>query len=352
MKVATFLWALFPVLGALAAPTVIVSTNGLSRRSLDHSIGILDLHSTIEKEKTQYPSCEIESRAPKNAATLTMTRLGTSFTWAASMPAGFYTVSQAIEYAQTGYEQMKTKNPSGFETKNGKFEHTTLVACVFIPGKGFFLGTAPGTKGFHYEPAQAPAWWGKVSGRKILIPGRARWHAEDVAMYMFEKSLTTKLAVTATYPQNSFMVVWGHFGPLGNQLGDTVPAQKSVCGQSGTATIDPSCADVLLALGIGFQGSSTFRGSGALAVGDQGWSEWAWTQEHNCFERHRQKSNGEWQWEYSSGESQAEGSSASSVGDQGWSEWAWAQEYNCYERHRQKSNGEMEWQYLSPEERR
>lgn len=78
MKVATFLWVLFPVLGALAAPTDIFSTNGLSRRSPNLSIGILDLHCTIEKEKKQYPSSEIWSRAPKNAVTLTMTRLGTS----------------------------------------------------------------------------------------------------------------------------------------------------------------------------------------------------------------------------------------------------------------------------------
>jgi hypothetical protein len=69
---------------------------------------------------------------------------------------------------------MQTNNPSAFELNaGGTFVHGILVACLFVPGKGFFLGTSPGTGGFYFDTGNAPTWWHQVQGRQVLAAGRA-----------------------------------------------------------------------------------------------------------------------------------------------------------------------------------
>jgi hypothetical protein len=175
-----------------------------------------------------------------------MTKQPNHWTWTGFMPTGIMVIprSEALRYARLGYEQMRRNNPTKFAiSSDGTFERTMLVACLYVPRKGYFLGTNPGADGFGRVNGGAPAWWEQVKDRQVTTVGRSKWHAEDVAMVEYEKSLTTKLAAGDAYPAGSIMAVYGHY--MGETPGPNAPGRKSVCGQGNGATMNPSCYTVL-----------------------------------------------------------------------------------------------------------
>ncbi|KAH7396095.1 hypothetical protein BKA66DRAFT_596608 [Pyrenochaeta sp. MPI-SDFR-AT-0127] len=136
------------------------------------------------------------------------------------------------------------------ETQSTARKEPTIVAALWVRGKGVYLGSVPrGQNGqFSAQAAldsllrsQAPILWSVVNERKILA-GRNKWHAEDMAMYVYEREEKPQ---GPGYPPNSYMVVYGQYDKQDKA------GPKDPCGSSGdSAKIRPSCSDVLHALHI------------------------------------------------------------------------------------------------------
>ena len=130
-----------------------------------------------------------------------------------------------------------------------------LVAALWIPGTGVYLGSqVRGTSTLERISAQARfdnillnqakvAWFsGKLKDRENHTV--TKWHAEDVAMWMFEKEEKPE---GPKYPSGSYMVIYGQYNN-NDGLGFKKP-----CGTRGTqdsSSITPGCYTVLKELGI------------------------------------------------------------------------------------------------------
>jgi hypothetical protein len=209
-----------------------------------------------EKSKQSYTHA-LDPRGPKSSPVqLTMKKFSNSYEypWVGMMPAAFYTKEQALVYAIQAYNQLLQEENYNFIVDDA-FNYTLIVASLYVPSKGFFLGSQPHTGTFVsvHVPVmtQAPNWWSIVRHRDHLY-----LHAEDTAMYWFERNQTTELVAGMEYPKGSYMAVYGHFGEHGMpgsahyRRGDEAASEQNPCGSSGNAGIDPSCFDTLRTLGI------------------------------------------------------------------------------------------------------
>jgi hypothetical protein len=129
-----------------------------------------------------------------------------------------------------------------------------LVAALWVPGVGVYLGSIPHGKmrnsgdmsaqvGFDgMLRGQAPILWEQVRDRTAV--NTSKYHAEDMAMYMYEKLEKPR---GPGYPPNSYMIVYGQYdkndkvGPKPPCTGPTSP---------GSDGINPSCKTTLRNLGI------------------------------------------------------------------------------------------------------
>ena len=161
-----------------------------------------------------------------------------SASWKKELPSPFSSADTAKKNAKEGYDYVMSQTPSNHK------KDIQLVAALFIPSgpqKGIYLASIPKDPGSQkMDKKKAPAWAHQIEGRTPYI-----YHAEDLAMWLFEDSLTTKLGATDQYPRGSTMYVYGHFK---NDKGDAeAPKYQPPCSISGP---DPSCTQVLTHLGI------------------------------------------------------------------------------------------------------
>lgn len=143
--------------------------------------------------------------------------------------------------AREGYEQVAaaTQQPNN------------LVAALWIPGRGVYLGSIPHNGGqtafSENAPVNAPRLWGLIDDRTHNFDGGAIgsesiYHAEDMAMYWFEDRQQPQV-ITGPYPEFSYMAVYG------KKATDSRPQDQQPC--TGVyARIIPNCRRVLNALDI------------------------------------------------------------------------------------------------------
>jgi hypothetical protein len=143
-------------------------------------------------------------------------------------------------------------------TQSGTNPPPILVAGLYVPGEGVFMGSIPHGKDAQSISAQAnldgrartqaPIFWSKVKDREFG-PGTTKWHAEDMAILMYESE---RRPSGTTYPSGSQMFIWGQYF-TGDRIGPKAPCRRDRPTQhENNAWISPSCSDVMQKLGISF----------------------------------------------------------------------------------------------------
>jgi hypothetical protein len=131
-----------------------------------------------------------------------------------------------------------------------------LVAGLYVPKEGVFLGSIPHGKDAQSNSAQAnfdgrarmqaPIFWSKVKDREFG-PSTTKWHAEDMALFMYESE---KKPSGTQYPPGSQMFVWGQYNSA-DKGGAKPPCMRNKpTKDEKDAWIKPSCSEVLRELGI------------------------------------------------------------------------------------------------------
>jgi hypothetical protein len=135
-------------------------------------------------------------------------------------------------------------------TQSGSKSPPVLVAALWVPGAGVYLGSIPhGTDGGSASVqavmdgkirTQAPILWQQVKDR--TYENTSKWHAEDMAMYVYERE---ERPTGTRYPANSYIMTWGQYDGR-SKSGPAPPCQGIRNGKG----IEPSCAEVLRNLRI------------------------------------------------------------------------------------------------------
>ncbi|KAI0382527.1 hypothetical protein F5Y04DRAFT_279814 [Hypomontagnella monticulosa] len=152
--------------------------------------------------------------------------------------AGAPSNADVAEYARKGYENMMKQKVQDKDTH--------LMAALYIPNKkSIYLSSVPAKPAAKLikdmGATQAPAWWSQVHNRQPSL----YLHAEDGAAYLYEASLSKKLAAGDKYPAGSFIAVYGVVnkqakGPVG------------LCAGGGDQPLNPPCSTVFTNLGVAF----------------------------------------------------------------------------------------------------
>ncbi|KAF2818933.1 hypothetical protein CC86DRAFT_388621 [Ophiobolus disseminans] len=169
--------------------------------------------------------------------------LGTTWSGSVKEPANSgWTEDTIDEYAVSAWKQ----------TQSGSNPLPILVAALWVPRVGVYLGTVP-----HGTPSgssmstqvqmdsrirtQAPLLWRQVKDR--AYKDTSKWHAEDMAMLEYEKE---EKPTGTTYP-SSYMITYGQYSK--NDKAGPKPPCQGVNRDTGKG-INPSCSTVLQNLGI------------------------------------------------------------------------------------------------------
>jgi hypothetical protein len=142
------------------------------------------------------------------------------------------------------------------KTQSGSNPPPVLVAGLWVPKEGVFMGSIPHGMVNDQMSAQvrfdgratllAPILWSQVKGRKFG-PATTKWHAEDMAMFVYESE---RRPSGTKYPDGSKMFVWGQYNSA-DKGGAKPPCRRNKSTQNPKdAWINPSCAQVLQGLGI------------------------------------------------------------------------------------------------------
>jgi hypothetical protein len=143
--------------------------------------------------------------------------------------------------AKAGYEQVvaATGQPN------------TIVAALYIPGRGVYLGSIPHNGGqtafAQNAPAAAPRLWRQIALREFTedaTGNESKYHAEDMAMYWFEDRQQPQV-FTGSYPPFSYMAVYGK-----KPTDDRAKPQDPCSGPY--RRINPDCLATLRVLDIAF----------------------------------------------------------------------------------------------------
>jgi hypothetical protein len=125
-----------------------------------------------------------------------------------------------------------------------KIRHSSIlvVAAVYVPGKGVFLGTIPtptgGAEAKFEQELQSYTLLATLLGNRRIKGGTSKYHAEDAAMwYAFEKGA---VGANDRFPPGSTMAVFGSRKKLGSPGEPMKP-----CGNK-EDLITPTCQDVLI----------------------------------------------------------------------------------------------------------
>lgn len=137
---------------------------------------------------------------------------------------------ELVRIARSAYNEVRTKRKRG-----PKF----VVAALFVPNQGVFLGTVPHEPGDDkvrtFAPTHAPVLWEILKDRTTKT--KTVFHAEDMAMLYAIESLAVD--GNSKFPAGSMMATWGNVYKM--QFDAKMPA----CGSTGQAKIDPSCHKTL-----------------------------------------------------------------------------------------------------------
>jgi hypothetical protein len=135
-------------------------------------------------------------------------------------------------FARDGYHQIESMQP------------ITIVTALWFPGIGVWIGTIPhDSRTYQFRencPVKAPRLWTILSGRTLTGQSTTLWHAEDMAMFEYEKS---RPASNKGYPEGGYMASYGR-----RFNSESARPQPPCSGQE--ANITPSCLDVLRRLDI------------------------------------------------------------------------------------------------------
>jgi hypothetical protein len=143
------------------------------------------------------------------------------------------------------------------KTQSGKNPPPVLVAGLWVPKEGVFMGSIPHgvVPGSGYTAQalfdsratkSAPILWSVVSER-TYGPSTTKWHAEDMAMLVYESE---RRPTGTKYPPGSRMFVWGQYNSA-DKGGVKPPCRRDgPTNDEEAAWINPSCSDVLRKLGI------------------------------------------------------------------------------------------------------
>lgn len=136
--------------------------------------------------------------------------------------------------AKSGFDEVmsKKKGPGG-----------TVVAALFVPGQGVFLGTpahgAGPAKVESFAEANAPFYWVDAKVKDRTVTGGAKYHAEDIAMlYAIEANAAKG---DAEFPKGSKIATWGKVNSMPRD------DKMKPCSQS---KINPTCTKVIKDMGI------------------------------------------------------------------------------------------------------
>jgi hypothetical protein len=182
----------------------------------------------------------VRAKRTKPPLQFSLQRGGLESTWAGVVKEPLnsgWTKTTIKEYAYEGWQQ----------TQN-ECSGVTIVAALWIRGKGVYLGSIPHAYSAvdkeHVETAfetalssQAPLLDSKIGCRDVADKTVARYHAEDMAMLTYERTEKP----SGSYPKRGYMAVYGQY-PGGGRA-----AFLSPCGtyDADYAKINPSCATVL-----------------------------------------------------------------------------------------------------------
>jgi hypothetical protein len=139
------------------------------------------------------------------------------------------------------------------ETQSGPNPPPVMVAGLWVPGKGIYLGSVPHgnlISGLSAQAvfdsrlrAEAPILWEKVKSRTVR-GGRSKWHAEDMAMYVYERE---EKPTGERHPVGSYMFVWRQYNRA-DPRGPKPPCST----RPGRDGITPNCHKVLQDLRIAY----------------------------------------------------------------------------------------------------
>ena len=148
-------------------------------------------------------------------------------------------------YAKEGWEQ----------TQNTGQQDWTLVAALWVPRNGVYLGSIPHARPGAFEDDEhveiafesladnlAPVMWRHAESRSTGADQRSetRFHAEHMALLTYEMKAKPK----DRYPNDCFIAVYGQYSRFDN-LGPKRPCQSG--------NYAPSCSILLRALDIDTQ---------------------------------------------------------------------------------------------------
>lgn len=132
-----------------------------------------------------------------------------------------------LNIAKDAYNDVKGKRTSDL----------FIVAALFIPGQGVFLGTVPHGVGVdkvkEFGPAKAPELWKEIGHRTSRTS--TLYHAEDMAMLHAIESGGQD--GNKKFPAGSKMATWGKLSGM--------PNDKKIAACGASPNIDPSCRSTL-----------------------------------------------------------------------------------------------------------
>jgi hypothetical protein len=133
-----------------------------------------------------------------------------------------------VNFAKVAYQEVLA------ERKASDF----IVAALFVPNKGVYLGTVPHGKGVDrvetFAPKNAKRLW------EVLGDRNSKFHAEDTAMlHAIENKAHNG---DSKFPAGSSMATWGKF--------KNKPKDEQVAACGAIPVIDPSCQTTLRVMGV------------------------------------------------------------------------------------------------------
>jgi cell division septation protein DedD len=143
------------------------------------------------------------------------------------------TSKDLVSMAKEAYNQIMAKHPG----------LTILVAALYVPNKGVYLGTvvhgAGEAKMKTEAPKSAPALWEILGDRVILKKEKSQtlFHAEDAAMwYAYKKGA---VPAKSLFPSGTILTTWGKV------VGGGQATYIAPCSKESDSNIEENCTKVL-----------------------------------------------------------------------------------------------------------
>jgi hypothetical protein len=146
--------------------------------------------------------------------------------------------AQLLKIAEEAYKEVMAKHPT----------LTILVAALYVPLEGVYLGTVPHGTGMakmkSVGPTTAPVLWEVLGDRSINDKDKSPslYHAEDAAMwYAYQKGAVD---LKKRFPAGSIMLTYGKIGGGGQAM------KIKACNVESKSNIDPHCEQTMKAMNV------------------------------------------------------------------------------------------------------